>query len=406
MSDRKSPFLPKEVFQAGSRPLASFSSGNNKFQVLPLDFYHKGSLPIANLAPADTCEVSGPIEPGAPGNGMEVTCPPIVARRFDLTEAVECSSALVRRKIAYVPDFCEGNEGTTLHETVFLVNQSTPKRLALILEAVRPRARNGIMLFHLGANNWYHWLIEILPMAFLAQRLPKEYAAYPFVIPKKIAQFRNFRASLELFLNGRTVVTINEIGFRFNDLIVIDPIVHGPFNLQEGIWPSREMYAYNRDLLIEYRNAILERLHIQQKSDSELIFLARENDRRDFNQAEIENIAIRHGFRLVYMERLSFPEQVELMFGAKIIVGASGAAFSNILFCHKGARILSWILPQFKGFSSFSNLAQVVGADMRYIFSEPTEPIPSSWEAYRAKYRLDPAVFENALKLALHAENY
>jgi capsular polysaccharide biosynthesis protein len=262
------------------------------------------------------------------------------------------------------------------------------------------------MLFHLGANNWYHWLIEILPMAFLAQRLPKEYATFPFVIPKKIAQFRNFRASLELFLNGRTVVTINEIGFRFNDLIVIDPIVHGPFNLQEGIWPSREMYAYNRDLLIEYRNAILERLHIQQKSDSELIFLARENDRRDFNQAEIENIAIRHGFRLVYMERLSFPEQVELMFGAKIIVGASGAAFSNILFCQKGARILSWILPQYKGFSSFSNLAQVVGADMRYIFSEPTEPILSSWEAYRAKYRLDPAVFENALKLALHAENY
>jgi capsular polysaccharide biosynthesis protein len=137
-----------------------------------------------------------------------------------------------------------------------------------------------------------------------------------------------------------------------------------------------------------------------------LIFFARENDRRNFNQAEIEGIAIRHGFRLVYMENLSFHEQVEMMFGAKVIVGPSGAAFSNILFCQKGARILSWLLPQYKEFSSFSNLAHTVGADMRYIFSEPKKPIRSTWEAYRAEYHLDPDVFENALKRALHAEDY
>jgi capsular polysaccharide biosynthesis protein len=147
-------------------------------------------------------------------------------------------------------------------------------------------------------------------------------------------------------------------------------------------------------------------LHIHQKGQDELIFFVRENDRREFNQTEIENIAIRHGFRLVNMEKLSFREQVELMFGAKVIVGASGAAFSNILFCQKGARVLSWLLPEFKGFSSFSNLAQAVGADMRYIFSEPREPILSTWEAYGAKYNLDPDVFEKALELALHSENY
>jgi capsular polysaccharide biosynthesis protein len=106
------------------------------------------------------------------------------------------------------------------------------------------------------------------------------------------------------------------------------------------------------------------------------------------------------------MEKLSFREQVELMFGAKVIVGASGAAFSNILFCQKGARVLSWLLPQYKGFSSFSNLAQAVGADMRYIFSEPRQPIQNTQDAYGAKYHLDPLVFEDALKLAVHPEDY
>ena len=406
MSDRKFPAVPIEFHHDGSQSLASLEADGNKFQVLPLEFYSEGSRSVASLAQATACEITSPIEPGSLPNWIELACPPIQARSFKNVEAVECSSALVRRGTTYIPDYCAQHEDVSLHEFVFLAHQSTPERLALMLEGVRPRAWNGIMLFQLGATNWYHWLIEILPMAFLAERLPKEYEIYPFVIPKKIAQVKNFRDSIELFLNGRGIINIDESGFRFNELIVIDPIVNGPFNLREGIWPAQEMFAYNRSLLNEYRNAILDRLRIQQKGQDELIFFARENDRREFNQTEIEHIAIRHRFRIVNMEKLSFREQVELMFGAKVIVGASGAAFSNILFCQKGARVLSWLLPEFKGFSSFSNLAQAVGADMRYIFSEPREPILSTWEAYGAKYRLDPEVFEKALKLALHSENY
>jgi capsular polysaccharide biosynthesis protein len=374
-------------------------------RVFPLGFYSEGSRSVASLEAAGSYVMTSPEEPGTHLSRIEGTYPPIQARSFENVEVVEGSSALKRRNTVYLPDYCQEHEDNYLMEHVFLFHHS-PDRLALMLEGVRPRAWNGIMLFQLGATNWYHWLMEILPTAFLAERLSKDYEIYPFIIPKKIAQIKNFRDSLELFLGGRKTIVIDETGGRFRDLIVIDPISNGPFNLREGVWPTKEMFSYNRDLLIEYRNAIFERLHVQQKSQSDLIFLARENDRREFNQGEIENIAIRNGFRLVYMENLSFREQVELMFGAKIIVGASGAAFSNVLFCQKGARVLSWLLPQYKGFSSFSNLAQAVGADMRYIFSEPRQPIPSTWEAYRAKYHLDPVVFENALKLAIHSKDY
>ncbi len=377
----------------------------SNLRVLPLSFYHDGSRTIANLSPAATYLATGPTEPGSHPTGLESTYPPIQVRAFDNVEAVEFSSALLRRNTVYIPDYCETHPDTSLHETFFLIKY-TPERLALTLKGARPRGWNGIMLFQIGAFNWYHWLIEILPMAFLAERLPDQYAIYPFIIPQKIAQIETFRDSLGLFLNGRKTSLIDEKGCLFKELIVIDPIANGPYNLRDGFWPTKEMFSYNPKLLMEFRNAILERLHIEQKAPSELIFLARENDRRAFNQDEIENIAIRNGFRLVYMEKLSFREQVELMFRAKIIVGASGAAFSNILFCQKGARVLSWLLPQYRGFSSFSNLAHAVGADMRYIFSEPRQPIESTQQAYRAKYHLDPAVFEDALNRSIHAENF
>lgn len=377
----------------------------SNFRLLPLSFYREGSRTIASLSPADTYLATSPTEPGNPPSVLESIYPPIQVRAFDNVEAVEFSSALLRRNTVYIPDYCETHQDTSVHETFFLIKH-TPERVALTLKGAPPRGWNGIMLFQIGAFNWYHWLIEILPMAFLAERLPDQYAFYPFIIPQKVAQIETFRDSLGLFLNGRKISLIDEKGCLFKELIVIDPIANGPYNLRDGFWPTKEMFSYNPKLLMEFRNAILERLHIQQKEQSELIFLARENDRRAFNQDEIENIAIRHGFRLVYMEKLSFREQVELMFGAKIIVGASGAAFSNILFCQKGARVLSWLLPQYRGFSSFSNLAHAVGADMRYIFSEPQQLIESTQQAYRAKYHLDPAVFEDALNRSIHAENF
>jgi capsular polysaccharide biosynthesis protein len=378
----------------------------HKLRLMPLGFYSEGSRAVASLTPEEKCLLTGPVEPATEPGGLTSTFPPIKARSFQNVEAVECSSALIRGNVAYIPDYCQEHQANSLHEFVFLAHHSSSRRLALMLDDVRPRAWNGIMLFQLGANNWYHWLIEILPMAFLAERLPSEYSIYPFIVPKKIAQFSSFRESLELFLNGRKTVEIDELGFRFNELIVIDPISHGPFNLADGIWPAKEMFRYHPGLLLEYRNAILERLGIQQKTQSDLIFLARGNDRREFNEDEIHDIAIQHGFRLVHMETLSFREQVEVMFGAKVIIGASGAAFSNILFCQKGARVLSWLPPQFKGFLSFTNLADAVGADMRYVFSQPLQPIADTHDAYRAKYHLDLNVFENALKLALHAEKY
>jgi capsular polysaccharide biosynthesis protein len=372
---------------------------------MPLSFYREGSRPIGELAPPDSCVLTSPIEPGAQLDLIERGYPAIQARSFENVEAVALSSALLRRKTVYIPDYCKEHEQVILHDPYFL-KVHLPERQALMLRGPRARAWNGIMLFQLGAFNWYHWLIEILPMAYLAGRLPDQYAVYPFVIPKQLAQIKNFRDSLELFLGGRKAITIDQLGLTFKELIVIDPIAKGPHNLRPGVWPTRDQYSYNQNLLMEYRDAILDRLNIQQNGQINLIFFTRENDRREFNQIEIENIAIRHGFRLVYMEKLSFREQVELMFGAKVIVGASGAAFSNILFCQKGARVLSWLLPQYKGFSSFSNLAQAVGADMRYIFSEPRQPIQNTQDAYGAKYHLDPLVFEDALKLAVHPEDY
>ena len=172
-------------------------------------------------------------------------------------------------------------------------------------------------------------------------------------------------------------------------------------NMRPGFWPTVQDYSYHPQLLLAYRNAIHARLGIQPKGHSDRIFLARGNGRRAYNQDELRDIAARHGFRAVYVEQLSFREQVELLTAARFVIGPSGAAFANTLFCREGTQLLTWVIPQYKGFCSFANLARTVGADIRYLFPEQDHSIKSTYEAYNVEYRIDPEAFETALKHAL-----
>lgn len=59
------------------------------------------------------------------------------------------------------------------------------------------------------------------------------------------------------------------------------------------------------------------------------------------------------GFTFVYMEDLSFCEQVSLMAQAEIIVGPTGAAWTNIIFASPGTKALCWMARDAETFPVF-----------------------------------------------------
>ena len=58
------------------------------------------------------------------------------------------------------------------------------------------------------------------------------------------------------------------------------------------------------------------------------------------NENEIMDILKPYGFVSISPECLTFEEQVSLFHGAKWIIGGTGAAFTNVLFCSEGCKIL------------------------------------------------------------------
>jgi len=261
---------------------------------------------------------------------------------------------------------------------------------------------NGVAIAGLGSSNWYHWLIEILPMAMLASRLPPPFRDYPLLVSDDYGRYASFRDSLEPFRLGRKVVQLDKsFNYSVRDLIVIDSPVQGPFNLGPGLWPEVADYQSNAEVLHEFRSKILESLSIEAVRPTEMLFLARDNSRRSYNQDDLLEIAQGFGLRVVYPEALSFREQVHLFYSARCIVGASGAAWANILFCQSSAKGLTWTFPEYREFCAYSSLAGIVGMDLSYLFVAAAEELSDTAKAYDMDYQVSPVSFTRSLESIL-----
>jgi capsular polysaccharide biosynthesis protein len=272
-------------------------------------------------------------------------------------------------------------------------------RLGIVNTKRDGQLSRGIALFGNGAFNWYHWLIEILPIAMLSNDLSSEFQKFPFLVPQEYEKYPSYRDSLEIFRRGRQVVPlIYSKQYHVEDLVLIDSPVHGPFNMRSGVWPAVSDYRQNMLILRKFRERILSALSVKRSTPEGLYFLARGNSRRNYNQHELSEIAESLGFTVIYPETLSFREQVELFYSARIIVGASGGAWANTLFCQSGSKGLTWTFPEYKGFCVYSNLAMVSGLELSYIYSRADRPILSTGAAYDMSYSVDVKMFRTTLK--------
>ncbi|WP_165401808.1 glycosyltransferase family 61 protein [Phyllobacterium myrsinacearum] len=85
------------------------------------------------------------------------------------------------------------------------------------------------------------------------------------------------------------------------------------------------------------------RIRFQSTRDrkSRFIYLARTTDRRTItNQAEVIESLIDIGFETVSLDHLNIASQVKLLSESKAVIGPTGAAFTNLMWCAPRTRVL------------------------------------------------------------------
>jgi capsular polysaccharide biosynthesis protein len=82
-----------------------------------------------------------------------------------------------------------------------------------------------------------------------------------------------------------------------------------------------------------------------------------------------------NGFEFIYPYEFPFGEQIDLFSSAKIVVGASGAAFSNMVFMQPGTRAVIFSPKQTEVFNYyiFQQQADVAQVELMHLLAAPSK---------------------------------
>lgn len=277
--------------------------------------------------------------------------------------------------------------------------------------AYNPNAQieNGIHIGGAGAFNWYHFIIECLPKAFLAKRLPPEFKDYPFLLPEECATIQSFSDALDAVCQGdRNYVYLkrNEL-LGVKSLIAFDEVSYGPFNLVQGEWPKILDYYQHDKVLKDYIDFFRKSLlndWVPETKDKR-IFLARPGVRRNYNQAALIQIVNRYGFEAVYPEQLSLINQAKLFAQSSVIIGPSGAAWVGMIFRENPMVGISWLPSVYNEFCSYSSLSNLLGHKLTFVRATPDRELLTTGDAYLSSYHVDETEFEEALKQVVESQS-
>jgi capsular polysaccharide biosynthesis protein len=89
--------------------------------------------------------------------------------------------------------------------------------------------------------------------------------------------------------------------------------------------------------------------------------------RRTYNEDEVFQVLQELGFEKIHPENYSFTDQVQLFNNADFIIGGSGAAFSNLIFCRQTCKVICLTNYNFP-LSIFSTIASFIGLELTYMY--------------------------------------
>ena len=212
-----------------------------------------------------------------------------------------------------------------------------------------------------GNNNYFHWIFDILPKIKLCSEhyLLKEIDF--FYVPN----LQNFQKQTLSILNIEEDKILNSDLYRHiqaSELIVVDhPWYHKGFILdQVEFLPSWIIY-WLKDVYLKYAKKF---------DNNEKIYIDRTESKFNHcqiqNDNEIFNFLKEKGFSKYKVGELSFFEQIYLFNNAKIIIGAHGAAFTNLAFCKPDTKIIE-IRPSTQSNNNYKRISQISNLNYRLI---------------------------------------
>tara|TARA_X000001036_G_scaffold383768_1_gene377345 strand:- start:1211 stop:2281 length:1071 start_codon:yes stop_codon:yes gene_type:complete len=191
-----------------------------------------------------------------------------------------------------------------------------------------------------GNNNYFHWMFDILPKLIILEKIIDvkeiDYFYSPEIKKWQLDTLSIFDINKDRLINSNKYrhIEANEIigsshpwyskGYILEEVNKIpDWIFH---EINNRYLKFKQNFSCNSNFYIDRRETTNTHCQI-------------------INDDEVKDYLIKKGFSIYKVGTLNFFEQIYLFNNAKIIIGAHGAAFANLVFCNKDTKVID-IIPE------------------------------------------------------------
>ncbi len=253
----------------------------------------------------------------------------------------------------------------------------------------------GIVILGIAETNYFHFIIEVVSKLQFIKELPEQYREYPIILSEYAGKITSIKQIISYFdiTHPLLFLKTGEIYNIGSALVINSPNLFVP-SFKRGGYPVLGG-VYRQESLLYLRDLVLKNIPGHTKNLPSKVFFARKGHIRTYNQPEIIRLLEEYGVTSVYMEDFSFDEQVSLMQNAQIIIGPSGAAWTNILFAQPTAKALCWGSEINSELACFSDIAKRVGVQLDYLTYKTNSR--ATRDSYFASYIMNVALVENWL---------
>ena len=239
--------------------------------------------------------------------------------------------------------------------------------------AVTREISTAVSLLGRNSSNYFHSLVEYLPL-IRSYRDSPYFSSHKFLInsscPPTIIE------ALKCFLNEEQIVQVTE-----KDVIAINELLLASFHtfVPDSTTIGWEKSSQLRIGPINFlSDSLIAQLCVFREPTRNVMATRHGGARGILNLAELEDIAGEEGFELVDLTKLSFAEQVRLLYATKNFVVPGGSGLANQIFMQPGTTVLAMATKGQSSLGVFRAIAEQRSLRFSYILGETIVPFGST----------------------------
>lgn len=225
--------------------------------------------------------------------------------------------------------------------------------------------QKGIWVFDDWSDNYFHWTFDVLSKLIALRQSDN---CTTILVPEKLLKF------------PYVVDTLNTLDYK------IIPLKSGITYVVKEIVAQANIQYFRKDILFQLRATVFKKLPVgntQQVSPNIYISRSKAARRKILNEKELLNILSNYNFHTVYLEEMTWQQQVQMFRNANLVVGMHGAGLSNMLYSETMRGVI-----ELRPSSSQNGLFRLLAGECSVTYREIQVAAPDS-NIHDESFRLD-----------------